>query len=155
MEGHDHGAAHAMAAMAMGGMGMPPAPGGMGADPHMGMAPRRHGTYEGHVLPGTFFVGWGLWWAATLVRRMRDHAAGGPAYRSTAWHHTDWCAPPASRRVMHTSPRAWGPQPRPARRPARGPAPSPDATRQVPGAAEPDAAGAILENCSACDGPPR
>ncbi|KAJ1451944.1 hypothetical protein M885DRAFT_569315 [Pelagophyceae sp. CCMP2097] len=34
----------------------------------------RHGTLEGHVLPGVLFVFWGLWWTLCLCRTRARHA---------------------------------------------------------------------------------
>lgn len=64
-----------------------------------GGAPMRHGTLEGHVLPGCLFLVWGCWWAAAFVRSWALAAAhggrpgSGAAFYAPPWFPAAWLLP--------------------------------------------------------------
>ncbi|KAL6780227.1 hypothetical protein ACKKBF_B13955 [Auxenochlorella protothecoides x Auxenochlorella symbiontica] len=45
-----------------------------------------HGAWLGHVVPGSFFLLWGVWWMLATFYEHLASAAGGPPFRSRGWH---------------------------------------------------------------------
>lgn len=46
----------------------------------------KHGAFEGHVLPGSFFVVWATWWTFIVILRQLHGRGTGVTYPSRSWY---------------------------------------------------------------------
>ncbi|EFN55136.1 hypothetical protein CHLNCDRAFT_134206 [Chlorella variabilis] len=81
--GHDHAAPAGGGAMDMGGDTMKyTASVGRRAD---GSYYYFHGGFDGHIVPGCFFIVWGLWWAITTYAHYMQCLAARRGFRARGW----------------------------------------------------------------------
>eukprot|EP00884_Botryococcus_braunii_P016911 jgi/Botrbrau1/3903/Bobra.0183s0124.1 len=48
-----------------------------------------HGTWPGHVLPGSFFLIWSMWWLFSVFKLQLEASTKAP-FRSRAWYRAPW-----------------------------------------------------------------
>lgn len=52
-----------------------------------------HGGFDGHVVPGAFFLVWGFWWTLTTFATYVQCLAARRGFRTRAWRPLPWGSP--------------------------------------------------------------